>query len=226
MRDPRLIDGIQSDLRSTQPNLHLIIHPDGMAQIRGTFALHSPSGGFLTRFQVLIELPPEYPESLPIVYEVGGRIPKTIDRHIEPDGKACVLLPDDRWRVFPVDAPLRVFLSGSLHEFFLSQSLVERGEPWPFGEWRHGEQGVLDYYQKLLATNDTAVVSQFLYILARDSFKQHWDCPCGSGRRIRACCRDRILDLRQKISPAITKSSLNRLNLASCPYVGSSLRWL
>lgn len=85
----------------------------------------------------------------------------------ESGGKACVLLPDDRWRCFREDASLRQFLDGPMYDFFLGQAIVERGGQWPFGDWRHGEKGILEHYCDLLGTEDRAAVERFLQVLSK-----------------------------------------------------------
>jgi hypothetical protein len=204
--------------------LHLFIDPDGSAAVRGTFPVRSLEGRVLDRYRVSIELLVDYPRSLPIVREIGGRIPWKVEFHVDFDGKACVLLPDDRWRCFPEGAPFRQFLDGPVHDFFLGQSLVALGGDWPFGEWSHGADGVYEYYRELLQTDDARTVCRFLYVLGKLNLKLHWDCPCASGRKIARCCQARIRDLRRKTPPAVARSALERLGLKSWRYKGPRLR--
>lgn len=174
----------------------------------------------LDRYQVSIELPPDYPESLPIVREVGGRIPWKPEFHVNADGVACVLLPDDRWRCFPEGAPFAQFLDGPVRDFFLGQSLVALGEDWPFGQWRHGAEGVYEYYRWLLQTDDADTVLRHLRVLAKLGLKGHWECPCGSGEKIRRCCRARIADLRGKIPPGVARKAVETLGARTAPVTG------
>ena len=95
-----LEDDIRTGLRLRQPNLHLLREDSGLV-VRGMFAVLSPEGRTLDRYKISIELPADYPRSLPVVRELGGRISHEPDCHVEPDGRACILLPDDRWRCFP-----------------------------------------------------------------------------------------------------------------------------
>jgi hypothetical protein len=153
---------------------------------------------------VELRLPRNHPTGLPVVRETGGRIPRCDDRHINTaDGTACVLIPDERWRLWPVGAPLLSFLTGPLHSFFLAQSMVDEGEPWPFGQWAHGPQGVFQYYRELLKTSDLRVITTYLDYLSAKKVKGHWACACGSGKKLRDCHFGQIKDLREKISLSI-----------------------
>ena len=134
-------------------------------------------GRELDSFRVSIELPPNYPEDLPVVREVGGRLDWKSDLHINPEnseapGTACVLIPDDRWQCFPIGSRFRVYLEGPLHNFFLAQHCVAKGEPWPFGQWDHGERGVYEYYRWLIPTESNEVVRRFLHLLAKLELKE------------------------------------------------------
>lgn len=221
VKNPELAEQIRSDLLVRYPNLHLFIEPDGSAAVRGTFPVLSSEGRVLDRYQVSIELPRDYPRGLPIVREVGGRIPWMADFHANADGVACILLPDDRWRCFLEGAPFVQFLDGPLHNFFLGQSLVALGEGWPFGQWSHGMNGVREYYQWLLETEDTATIMRYLEVLAKLNYKGHLPCPCGSGEKIRRCCRARIVDLRNKIPPNVARKALEILGVRTPPVTSS-----
>jgi hypothetical protein len=217
-RRPELAREIRDDLQKRYPTLHLFIEDDGTARVAGTFPVLAPDGRLLDRYQVSITLLADYPGSLPLVREVGGRIPWKDDFHVNADGTACVLLPDDRWRCFPEDAPFVQFLDGPVHDFFLGQSLVALGEEWPFGQWSHGWKGVYEYYQWLVGTDDPATIGRYLRVLAKLNFKDHLECPCGSGRKIRRCCCARILDLRRKIPPTVARRALETLGARSTPH--------
>lgn len=216
-RDPELAEQIRTDLLSQYPGLHLLIEPDGSAFVRGTFPVVGPQGRVLDRYQVAIELPAGYPRDLPVVREVAGRIPWKPDFHVNSDGTACVLLPDDRWRCFPEGAPFLRFLDGPLHDFFLGQSLVALGEDWPFGQWSHGVRGVVEYYQWLFGTEDLETMVRFLEVLAKLNLKGHWPCPCGSGEKICRCCRARLIELRSRIPHHLARGVLQTIGVRSRP---------
>lgn len=142
---------------------------------------------------------------MPIAIRVSYRS-KSPGRRI--DQTHCVLLPDERWRWWPPGSPLLQYLTGPLHSFFLAQTLVEAGEPWPHGEWGHGEKGILQYYCEILETTDFRVIKAYLECIAAKKAKGHWSCPCGSNKRLRDCHFGAVADLREKIS---RKDALNSL---------------
>ena len=209
-----MIEAIQSDLRQRQPNLHLHIHGNGRSEIRGTFVVWSDDRKELDRYQVEIRLLGRYPKKLPIVKEVGGRIPRNPDRHVNRDGSACVLMPEDRGRCFPEGAPFSAYLDGPLHDFFLSQTWYEREGKWPFDQWSHGALGILEYYRNLIGVTDGHTVSRYVRVLSYPKIKRHLLCPCGSGKRLCVCCYDQMMQLRSTTDPEFAKRSLRMLEAA------------
>jgi hypothetical protein len=213
----QLVEEIQQALREHYPNLHLVLQK-GKAEIFGTFVVYGEGRRPLDRYQVSIELPSNYPDELPIVREIGGRIPHKSEYHIESDGRACVLIPDDRWCCFPVGAPFIDYLKIPLHNFFLSQTVYAKTGKWPFGEWRHGKDGIYEYYRCLLQTDNDWAVLCFLHILSKNNLKKHYDCPCGSGKVVKACCIEKVRDLRNKISTKVAQTAMRRLMIRITPY--------
>src|SRR4051794_31021288 len=64
--------------------------------LRGRFAFsarHHEKGEVEDGFDLEIEIPPRFPEDVPIVTETGGRIPREADHHVNKDGKLCLGSP-------------------------------------------------------------------------------------------------------------------------------------
>jgi hypothetical protein len=163
----------------------------------------------LDRYLIEVEVDKVSPTGLPTVREIDGRIPRVVDRHMESDGKACIVLPDAYWYEHPDGMSLLEFLNGPVRSFFASQSLIEVGatDPWPAGEWGHGFLGTLEFYEKILGTKNPEIISQFLSLMKRDTIKGHWLCPCGSGDKLRKCHRSLVEQLRTRIPRQVAARS-------------------
>ena len=206
-RLPLLLEDVKESLIE-HPNLHIAVDEGGRLLIRGTLSVES-DGDVLDRFLIEILFPENYPKGVPVVREIGGRLPWDRARHVNPeDGSACLFIRDERWRAWPVGSSFRSFLDVPVRNYFLGQSFVEMGLPWPFGQWEHGEIGVEEFYKELLATDDLSVVQAYLECLSAKKLKDHWACPCGSGRRIMQCHWKRVTELRKQISRENAQSSL------------------
>jgi hypothetical protein len=193
------------------------------AFVRGELPIFDADGQEIDRYELDIEVPRD-PVLLPVVRETRGRIPWTAERHMFKNGVACVMLPDERWKYFPVGTPFVDFLRGPLSYYLLGQSMVEEGLPWP-AERRHNADGVLDYYRELFETEDLATILRSLYLLTCERVKGHWECPCGSGAILRRCCRERFELMRKRVHWRTAQSTWEWLDLKDVrPYSGDRLR--
>ena len=188
--------------------LHLHID-EGRVRICGTIPVPGD------RYRVEIIFLNDYPDILPQVRETAGRIPLIPDRHVNPkEGTSCLCIPDE-WFLQRPDPTFLTFLRGPVSNYFLSQKAFEVSKEWPLGERRHGNDGLLDFYQECLGTKDPQVIRKYLELLSLETLKGHWNCPCGSGKRIRNCHRQQIADLRKKLPPNIAINALQYLSNAS-----------
>jgi hypothetical protein len=208
--NPALFEKEKSEVEAAYPSLRFRVVGD-VVLVCGTFPIVF-EGRQLDGYVIEIELGKDHPKSMPIVRETGGRIPRTADRHMSgADGTACVILPDERWRVWPYGSSLLQFVEGPVRNFFLGQSMVELGDPWPFGQWAHGAEGIRGYYAELLGSDDVDVITGYLDYLSKKKIKGHWACPCRSGKRLRDCHWALVEGLKTKIPRRVAAESRGRL---------------
>lgn len=210
---------LSEQLAKRFPDLGIDSRTDGL-WLRGSFPVWSDTE-ILDRFLIEVCFPPEFPTKLPMLREVGGRIPWTLDRHIYPSsGVACLFVPEE-WFFFPEEQrTILGFLDGPVRNFFLGQSLVERGDPWPFGERSHGAKGLVESYGEILRLQDFgngsgATLRHLLVLLSKDRIKGHWPCPCGSASPLRRCHLREVRGLQERVPPEVAKQALARLDRES-----------
>ena len=187
-----------AELEARFPTLRLR-DTDRGPQVAGAFNIEHERR-FLAGFMIEVDLARHDVVGLPVVREVGGRIPRTRDRHVNPDGTACLYLPEDLVLRHSHPMGLADFLDGPVRSFFTGQACVEVGMPFPQGEWPHGDDGRDQLLVDLLGIEDTETQNAFLKLLSRKVIKAHWRCPCGSGQPIRRCHRQLIFGLRRRLS--------------------------
>lgn len=210
--NPTLLEEISSALKGYE-DLRLV-EESGNVLVRGTFPIRDDHGSILDRYQVEISFPADYPNSLPHVYETAGRIPRTVDRHTyTPSGRCCVVVDED-WLARIGEPSFRAFLAGPVRNYFMGQTLVEAGHPWPFGERSHAVKGLLETYGEWVGTEDRATVLRYLDCLRHSQMKGHWPCPCGSGEKLRKCHFEKLRDIQKTVSPRLAERALRRLLFA------------
>ena len=198
---------LERTIRERYPDLRLVIE-NGRPAFRGSFPIVHDSHE-LDRFLVNISFP-EGIKRLPIIREIGGRIPRTTARHTFVGGGICTEVPE--LTLLREDYSLLSYLVGPVRNYFIGQSLVEQGKPWPFGEWDHGKEGLLQAYGEVLGVTGELVIRRYLDYLGHKKVKGHWLCPCGSGNQIRQCHLAIVRRLQEVVPPRIARQALERLN--------------
>ena len=185
--------------------------------VRGTYllfengAIANPAGP-ITDFEIEIVLSARYPNREPKVFEVGGRIPRCPDRHVNNEGDCCVTVWEN-WLVCAEDHSFAAFMNGPLNEFFLGQYWFDKTGKWPFGERTHGPKGLEEAYADALGiAHKKKDLIYHLRLLSKDWPKGHWLCPCGSGKPLRHCHRAQLMALHEIVPPRIAARMLRRLN--------------
>jgi hypothetical protein len=197
-------------LERQYPDLRVIVD-GGRVTLRGSFPIES-DGEVLDRYQIEVEVPMAGRLSMPMVREVGGRIRPSDERHVNSrDGTACPIVPEE-WLLLPADKrDIISFLDGPVRNYFIGQSLAERGDPWPFGERPHGTPGLLESYKEILELTDETLVPAFLECLSHKKVNGHWKCPCGGGKPLRDCHSAKIRRLQERIPHKVAGGALSRL---------------
>lgn len=151
------------------------------------------------KYQVRIEIPRDYPHSIPICYEVGNRIDQYY--HQYQNGKLCLGIDTNQYFKFRANQNLLGFVNDLLLPYLFGyEYYLTYGEPPPWSEERHNAPGLVDYYIGFF--ENIRNISQLLYllvhtILMRNVYLPNNPCPCGSGKHIRFCHKDKVLQLRK-----------------------------
>ena len=209
-KNPRILRDMEAEIPAKYPDLRVVMEQD-IIYVRGGFPVLDGTD-VLDRFQIEIELPADFPEFIPVLREVGGRIPWHESRHVNRgNGEACPIVPEE-WLVRAEHNSILAFLDGPVRNFFLGQILIEAGHPWPFGERSHGIDGLFEAYKEMTGTSDRNAIVRYLECLSRDVLKGHWACPCGSGKHLRNCHLEQLKALQAKVPAFVARSALARID--------------
>jgi hypothetical protein len=202
---------LEAEVQKSYPDLRLVVR-NGQPLFRGSFPVRH-DGDEIDRFQIEISFPDGI-NRLPTIREVGGRVPRDSDHHVNvASGDICTDVPE--LILLRGQPSLVEYLDGAVRNFFLSQTIVASGQTWPFGQWDHGKKGLLQAYGELLSVTGERQIRAYLDYVASKKPKGHWLCPCGSTKRLRDCHAKQITELRERIPRRIAASALKRL--IECP---------
>lgn len=209
--DSKALERLRIELAEHYPTLYIDRVMDDWIRIIGSFPIvHEKQE--LDRFKVEIWIPPEFPKEPPRIWETGGRIPRTLERHVYPKpGYCCFFYPDEFRLRHPSGMPFLDFLQGPVRDYFLGQIAVEAGQPWPFGERAHGKDGGFEFYEEALGVKGHKTVLAYLTCLSYKILKGHHRCPCGSGCRLRQCHLSEVENLRKAIPQSIAQNAIKKL---------------
>ncbi|AQR96487.1 YecA family protein [Clostridium saccharoperbutylacetonicum] len=145
------------------------------------------------KYYIEIILDDKYPNTIPIVKEIGGRIPSTF--HKNGNDILCLEV-ESKMKDYLIKNPnLLSFVNKFLVEYLYGYSYKELYGRLPFGERKHGVLGIIDYYREIFDVYDIKNIIEFLKILAKVNYRGHCICPCGSGKKLRDCHGNIIREL-------------------------------
>lgn len=189
------IDTLVSEL---QP-LMTVFEADSGVTISGKYKICNQIATevFEDYFALEIFVPEDFPYDIPTVKATDGKIRAVNYReHIYPNGQLCLEI-DTAIAAFLQDRPsLLAFLSRFLDVYLCGFLYYKKYKLLPFGEHKHGIEGLLDYYCELFNTADKNSAYRLLRCMFKDKIKGHIDCPCQSGKRYRNCHRGQISELK------------------------------
>lgn len=209
---PHLLDEAREEVDANHPLLRVEIQ-DGVYVV-GVLLVHVDNEA-VGSFPIVMGFPPDYPQSMPWVFESGDRIPKTLDRHVfTGSGVACLIVPEE-WQAAD-DRSFHAFMAGPVRDYFLGQLIYDEKGSFPHGERDHGTEGLIESYSEMIGIeNEEIAVRRWLRCLTKRQLKGHFDCPCGSGIRLRDCCLSQVREVQSRIPPELAVRMLARLNVVT-----------
>lgn len=190
------------DVSRKHRGLRLQEREDGSGLVTGELHFIASYKGESLEDMLSIELkiPTDYPKELPMVKEIGGRIPQNFHHHDQ--GTLCLGVLLEMKMKFQKNPTLLGFIDEQIIPFLYSFSYCEKNGKMPFGEFSHDGEGIIQYYQQLLKLESQITVLGFLRILADDDYRGHHPCLCCSGKTMRNCHGQRLREITVHQSPA------------------------
>ena len=197
VNNQRLIHEEFKFVKANYPDLNLLSKPDTSWDIYGDlhFLGTNSQRKIEDQYSVLILVPNTYPQKLPTVKEMGGRIPK--DFHTNSDGTLCLGTPLLIKMKYYEEPNLLGFINNCLVPYLYGFSYMKKYGELPNGEFSHGIPGIIQHYKELFNSQSLTVIINLIKILAYNSYRGHKLCPCGSGKKLRNCHGKILLDLKK-----------------------------
>ncbi|MDD5504799.1 MAG: SEC-C domain-containing protein [Candidatus Omnitrophica bacterium] len=164
-------------------------------------------------YQIEIKFPKSYPRDIPILIEVGGRIPRIANRHVNDKTGICCIGPRlEQRQKWLKDSRIYVYITDFVLPFLANQSYYERVGDWKNGQYDHGAKGILTYYSEAFGISDRNLLELFLQSLSENQrFGRNDLCLCGSSKKAKKCHLDLFDKLRTNGCPELFKEDLENL---------------
>ena len=147
------------------------------------------------KYAIEIEIPNDYPASLPVVKEVSERIDKSYP-HRYSDTSLCLATDVDMRVSLHPEYTLAEYVKKFVVPYFASYEYYGKYKVFPFGERSHDLKGTLEFYEDLFETTNFREVYSLMSYTCLDKYRGHALCPCNHGEKIRNCHGDKVKTLQ------------------------------
>jgi hypothetical protein len=189
------------ELRKYYPNLKDQMESENLF-LRGEVCFNEDFGtGFYIdeSYRVEIAFLSDYPNSIPHVKEIGGKIEGRYPHIYNNSGQTLCLGADiDIWMRFSERKTILHFVHNLLIPALYAHAYwKKRGVMPAWGDRPHGMPGVFLSYVELFKTIDIKTIVKLLRIVVDGDYEGKTPCPCGSQKTLNECHGENIHSIWQ-----------------------------
>ena len=200
-----------ASLLERYPNLTVTRQTDNQIDIKGKILINRNCEKISVYKEYGIEISvPLNSDKLPTVRETEHYIRNY--PHIYSNKTLCLATDTDLYLHFREGFDLGAWMEEYVELYFASYEYYKRYGVFPFGERSHGSKGMLEFYCDYFKIPDSKQAKEFISYIVTTEYKGHYPCPCGSGKKLRNCHKDSILNARRdNYLFALIKRDLHRI---------------
>ena len=201
----RTLSGLD-DFLNEYPGMSTVPHSGLGVLLRGKFRFKAkiPEGlEIKDDYRLEILVPRSFPQALPVIKEIDGKIPRDGKYHVNRDGSLCTGSPLRLLMISHEVADFNTFINKSLVPYLYAVSnKLRNGGDFVFGELAHGERGIVEDYSEILGLKNRSKVIKAIQLLGfKKRIANKKPCPCGCDRRLGVCSFHYKLNRLRKIAP-------------------------
>lgn len=173
--------------------------------LKGTFDFcGTPPNGLkiCDSYELEIIVPGLFPQAIPTVKELGGKIPSDGKYHVNDDKSLCLGSPLRLRHMLSAKPTLSGFVESCLVPYLYGVSCkLQHGVEFPFGELAHGEAGIIEDYLEMFGLKSKSEVQYALELLGtKKRIANKLPCPCNCGQRLGRCRLHQTLNGYRKLA--------------------------
>jgi hypothetical protein len=162
---------------------------NGLSYLVGKIDIYDNSGNiYYDTFDIEIIIPKNYPFGFPKLFEIGDKIPKIPDRHIYTnDHSCCVCILQIAEMEARNGISIFNYIKKYVIPFFANQIYYENKKEWANGDYKHGFNGILQYYEEILETSQIEIIYSLINTFRNNKISRNEICFCKSGKKFKKC---------------------------------------
>lgn len=181
-----------------------ITSSDGKEMLKGIYKIVDDEGHEWNAFSIEIHHSEGYPYRFPLLYEIGGKIPKIADWHVNEVGSCCITVPLIEITACKNGLPVSKFIEKHAKPYLFNQAhRIEKGV-YAKGEFSHGVYGIWEHYEDLFNEKDKNKILEHLNKISKIDFGKSTPCFCARKAKFRKCHQQVF-----KVFKPLSKSFIN-----------------
>jgi hypothetical protein len=162
---------------------------DGLV-LHGEIDIVDEKKEFWSTYKVLILIKSSYPNTIPSVIEISEIIERDWDFHISKEGICCLDISHDLILKSNAGINITNFYRKVIYPFFANHQYKIKEDEYANGEYKHHEEGVIQYYDSTLGlTNHLFIIKLLKKAIDGKKSEPNKACPICSKTKYKKCCR-------------------------------------
>lgn len=138
----------------------------------------------------------EYPNNIPVVIEKSNIIDRTDDLHISKEGICCLDIPHVLDKMKRRGIRFTNFYTEIIYPFFANYHYHSDKKKYANGEYQHGFNGVIQFYDEEHQLKDIEYIISLLEVAVGNTKpERNLRCPICGKPKFKKCCGKKILEL-------------------------------
>lgn len=173
---------------SYYPLLKIERNLNGNVYLKGLIELKDDKDNVIESYNIEVYPTHEYPYRYPLVFEIGGKVPRNVNWHVfEVSGNCCLGSIPEEISKCAKGLTLLAFFNEIVVSYFYAQ-IFRKENGYFLKERPHGIDGDFDFYFEILRTTDLIKIIRYLsYIKSNPQPERTSICFCGSEVKYRKC---------------------------------------
>lgn len=168
------------------PELEVSVR-DNQEILCGTFRVIDDEGREWNNFEIQIRFSEVFPYGFPQLLEVGGKIPKIPDWHVNPNGTCCITIPLLELISCKNGLTIRQFIENHVKPYLFNQAHRIKKGYYANQEFSHGASGVYEYYNEIFKEKKVNKIITYLQNIKSTKIGKKALCFCGKKAKFRKC---------------------------------------